>query len=256
VVVIIFLTDYCLFKAWNADSLLETTGILGILAAFLAFTSGIWAPDIISGLLILNSQMLEDGDLVCVDGYPDEYIINRVSFMYTTLFDVRDNYRTLIRNHRFTQTKVDSLTKVASSDGIRQALVYRIGYPNVTLETEEARLQAHKLFIRKVNAMFERSFSNCGLDSEIKINRQKEFEWLMTNAGSYALEFTLWFYLSRIPNTKVTATARKHLIGTTYKVNEIVFEASVAVGLELSTPDLVIASISGDVREPLTSIGN
>jgi len=242
-VLITFLVVYCLIKVWNADSLLETTGIFGILAAFLAFTSGVWAPDIISGLLILNSEMLEDGDLVCIDGYPDEYIINKVSFMYTTLFDVRNNHRTLIRNSRFTQTKIDNISKIASTDGVRQALKYKIGYPHITADTEEEREGAHKSFQKRVDAMFKRSYERCCQDSDIKINSKKEFEWLMTNAGNYALEYTLWFYLVRIPNSKVTATARKHLISTTYKINEAVYEASVVHGLDLSTPDLVAAKI-------------
>ena len=246
-IVIIFLTVYCLVKVWNADSLLETTGIFGILAAFLAFTSGTWAPDIISGLLILNSQMLEDGDVIVIDGCPDEYIINRVSFMYTILFDIRDNHRTLIRNHRFTQTKIDNFSKVASSDGIRQKLAYKIGYPAIADNTEEARLAAHKSFTKSVDAMFAKAQEICSLDSELKINCQKEFEWLMTNADNYALEYTLWFYLVRVPNTKITATARKHLVAATYKVNEAVYEASVAQGLELSTPDLVKTTFFSDM---------
>ena len=248
-VLIVFLTVYCLVKVWNADSLLETTGIFGILAAFLAFTSGVWAPDIISGLLILNSQMLEDGDVIIVDGYPDEYIINRVSFMYTTLFDVRDNHRTLIRNHRFTKTKIDNLSKMASSDGIRQALIYKIGYPKVSGDTEEARLNAYKAFRKRVDSMFKQAEEICQLDSEIKISEKKAFEWSMTATDSYALEYTLWFYLTRIPNTKITATVRKHLVGTTYKVNEAVYEASIVQGIELSTPDLVKATVIGGVVE-------
>jgi len=187
--------------------------------------------------------MLEDGDLVCIDGYPDEYIINKVSFMYTTLFDVRNNHRTLIRNSRFTQTKIDNISKIASTDGVRQALKYKIGYPHITADTEEEREGAHKSFQKRVDAMFKRSYERCCQDSDIKINSKKEFEWLMTNAGNYALEYTLWFYLVRIPNSKVTATARKHLISTTYKINEAVYEASVVHGLDLSTPDLVAAKI-------------
>ena len=242
--VIIFLTAYCLIKVWNANSLLETTGIFGILAAFLAFTSSTWAPDVIGGLLILNSEMLEDGDVVCIDGYPDEYIINRVSFMYTTLFDVRNNHRTLLRNHRFTQAKVDNISKLASSDGVRLALRYHIGYPEITGDSEEQRLSEHKSFQKTVDAMFTRVFENCSTDSAIKINRNKTFEWRMTNAGNYALEYTLWYYLDRIPNTKVTATARKYIIGTAYLINEEVFESSAVYNLNLSTPDLVSANLS------------
>lgn len=244
----IFITAYCLILVWEADSLLETTGIFGILVAFLAFTSGTWAPDIISGLLILNSEMLEDGDLVCIDGYPDEYIINRVSFMYTTLFDVRNNHRTIIRNSHFTKTKIDNISRIASTDGVRQAISYNIGYPEIQGDTEEERFAELKSFRKGVDVMFEQAYKSCCLDSEIKINRNKEFEWSMTRAGDYALEYTLWFYLVRIPNTKVTATARKHLISTTYKINEAVYEASVIYDIDLSTPDLVNASLSRSLK--------
>ena len=63
--VMIVTTLFTLIKIWGADSMLETTGIFGILFAFLAFTSNIWAPDIISGLIILNTQILEDGGRRC-----------------------------------------------------------------------------------------------------------------------------------------------------------------------------------------------
>ena len=63
-ILIVITVIYTLIIIWGANSLLETTGIFGILIAFLAFTSNIWAPDIISGLIILNSQSIEDGDVV------------------------------------------------------------------------------------------------------------------------------------------------------------------------------------------------
>jgi len=239
----IFVTVYCLIHVWDADSLLETTGIFGILAAFLAFTSGTWAPDIISGLLILNSEMLEDGDLVCIDGYPDEYIINRVSFMYTTLFDIRNNHKTLIRNHHFTRTKIDNLSRIASLDGVRQALKFQIGYPAITGETEEERANELKQFKKKVNTMFELACKNCSLNTSISLNSKKSFEWAMTSAGNYALEYTLWYYLVRIPNTKITAKARKHLISSAYQINESIYDASVIHNIDLSTPNLINASI-------------
>ena len=240
----IFLVVYCLIKIWNADSLLETTGILGILAAFLAFTSSIWAPDIISGLLILNSKMLDDGDVVVVDGYPEEFIINRVSFMYTTLFSIRDNRRTLIRNHRFTKAKIDNYSKLSSIDGIRKALVYQIGYPKLTCESEEARLAEHKAFQKRVDAMFQTASELCGREADIKINTERPFEWNMTRAGDYALEYTLWFYLERLHNTKSTSTARRHLINSVYRLNELVYTTSVIKGLELATPDLVEVNVT------------
>lgn len=247
--VIILTIVYVLIQIWGADSLLETTGIIGILLVFLGFTSSIWAPDIVSGLIILNSEMLVDGDVVVIDGHADEFIIARVTLIYAVLYDVRNNHRTLLRNTQFIQSRIDNLSRIASSDGIRQAFKYNIGYPEFSekRQTRETELAA---FQKNIGDMFTRSFEACQANDEIKINPNKPFEWAMTNAGDYALEYTLWIYLDRIPNTKVTATIRRHLMGTMYKVNETVFTASVIEGVDLSTPDLVTARISNDTALP------
>ncbi len=254
-VVIVFSTIYALILTWGADSLLETTGIIGIFVAFLAFTSNIWAPDIISGLIILNTQMLEDGDVVVIDGYPDEYIINKVTFIYIILYDVRNNHRTLIRNSRFIQSKIDNLSRIASTDGIRKKLVYHIGYPD--FQHVENRQEAYIHFLSRIEKMFTRAFERCCDDEKIHVNHAKPFEWALTNTGNYALEFTLWFYLERIPNTRVTATIRRHLMRTIYRVNEVVYAASVGEGIDLSTPDLSTVTLKGvKARQHDRSAGN
>ncbi|MEP1230649.1 MAG: hypothetical protein ABJG88_08225 [Litorimonas sp.] len=236
-------TIYALIKVWGADGLLETTGIFGIFIAFLAFTSSIWAPDIISGLIILNSDILEDGDVVTVSDSPNEYIIARVTLIYVVLYDVRNNHRTLIRNSQFLQNRIDNISRIASSDGVRQALTYKIGYPKFS---EDIKLREAELteFKSQIDGLFLRSFNACKDDEHNKINENKPFEWALTNAGDYALEYTLWIYLQRIPNTKVTSRIRRHLMGTIYKVNDAVYTASILSGIDLSTPDLVQARIS------------
>jgi len=243
--VIVLTVIYALIKVWGADSLLETTGIFGIFIAFLAFTSGIWAPDIVSGLIILNSEMIVDGDVVILEGHADEFIVARVTLIYVVLYDVRNNHRTLLRNTRFIQGRIDNLSRIASSDGIRQAIKYNIGYPafSTEKETREAELAA---FQKTIGDMFARSFEACEANNAIKVNRNKSFEWAMTNAGDYALEYTLWVYLDRIPNTKITATIRSYLMGAMYKINENVYAASVIEGIDLSTPDLVNAHLTGN----------
>ncbi len=242
--VIVLTVIYSLIKVWGADSLLETTGIFGIFIAFLAFTSAIWAPDIVSGLIILNSEMIVDGDVVILEGHADEFIIARVTLIYVVLYDVRNNHRTLLRNTQFIQGRIDNLSRIASSDGIRQALKYNIGYPEFSEDPElrEAELAA---FQKNIGDMFTRSFEACDANNAIKVNRSKPFEWAMTNAGDYALEYTLWVYLDRIPNTKITATIRSYLMGAMYKINENVYAASVIEGVDLSTPDLVNARLTG-----------
>jgi len=239
-------TIYTLIKIWGADSMLETTGIFGIIAAFLAFTSNIWAPDIISGLIILNTEILEDGDVVVVDGHPDEYIISKVTLIYVILYDVRNNHRTLIRNNQFIRNKIDNLSRIASTDGVRQALRYNIGYPAFTGENPEERAKQLSSFKNKIDRLFTQTYESCLDRPEIKVNQKREFEWSLTQTGDFALEYTLWIYLERIPNTKVTATIRKHLMGTIYKVNEAVYSASIIEGVDLSTPVLNSVSVHTD----------
>ena len=247
--IITITTIYGLIKIWGADSLLETTGIFGIFIAFLAFTSSIWAPDIISGLIVLNSDILEDGDVVTISDYPNEYIIARVTLIYVVLYDVRNNHRTLIRNSQFMQNRIDNISRIASSDGVRQALVYNIGYPQFSDDVilREAELNDFKA---KISGLFDRAFTACCEDEDIKINCHKPFESALTHAGDYALEYTLWIYLERIPNTKVTRRIRQHLMGTLYKVNEAVYTASILDGVDLSTPDLIQASVSQNLPSP------
>jgi hypothetical protein len=234
---------YGLIKIWGADSLLETTGIFGIFIAFLAFTSSIWAPDIVSGLIILNSDILVDGDVVVVDGHPNEYIIARVTLIYVVLYDVRNNHRTLLRNTQFIQSRIDNLSRIASSDGIRQGFKYNIGYPEMP-EDRPGREAALAEFQEQIDTVFTSAFDACCADEHVLVNENKPFEWAMTNAGDYALEYTLWVYLERIPNTKVTKTIRKYLMGTLYKINEAVYAASVVEGVDLSTPDLVNVGVN------------
>ena len=241
--IIILTTIYGLIKIWDADSLLETTGIFGIFIAFMAFTSSIWAPDIISGMIVLNSDILEDGDVVMFSDHANEYIIARVTLIYIVLYDVRNNHRTLIRNSQFMQSRIDNISRIASSEGVRQALTYNIGYPVFSndITAREAEL---KTFQQSIDKLFGRAFDACCADESIKINKNISFEWALTQAGDYALEYTLWIYLQRIPNTKVTSRIRQHLMGTIYKVNQAVYAASILERIDLSTPDIIQAQIT------------
>ena len=237
-VILVFLVVtgvYWLIIIWDAEKLF--TGVYGILAAFLAFTSGIWAPDIVSGLIVLNTEILEDGDVVVIDGHKNEYIIGRVTLIYVVLYDVRNNHRTLMRNSQFTQCRIDNLSRVTSTAGIRRAMVYNIGYPGFTGEHTD-RIQQLAEFKSRISDMFNRANTTCIEDPDIMVNKNKPFEWALTNAGDFALEYTLWIYLERIPSTKITSTIRRHLMGTIYKINEAVYDASIAEKIDLSTPNL------------------
>ena len=253
--VIIWLTAiYALIKIWGADSLLETTGIYGIIAAFLAFTSSIWAPDILSGLIVLNSDTIEDGDVVKIDGHDNEYVISRITLIYMVLYDIRQNNRSVIRNSKFMDQRIDNLSRIASTAGIRKAITYKIGYPQLTGNRDE-RLAGLAEFKDQVGDMFRAANEVCKADDNILTNNARSFEWALTNAGDYALEYTLWVYLQRIPATKITGRIRKHLMGTLFRVNEAVYDAAIAEDLDLSTPDVLSINMADQgVTTPETEI--
>ncbi len=249
--IMILTVIYILIIIWGAQD--KFTPIYGLLAAFLGFTSGIWAPDIISGLIILNTEILEDGDVVMLDGHENEYVIGRVTLIYVVLYDIRNNHRTLMRNAQFTQNRIDNLSRVTSSNGIRQGLLYKIGYPAFSGNREERVAQLAE-FKDSISDMFTAANEVCIADENIMINESKPFDWALTNAGDFALEYTLWVYLERIPNTKITSTIRKHLMGTIYKVNEAVYEASIAENIDLSTPNVQQILMPSEIPEQAVNI--
>jgi small-conductance mechanosensitive channel len=51
-------------RIMGLNSLLEAGGAIGIIGLCLAMTQASWAPDIISGLIILNSRLCEEGDVI------------------------------------------------------------------------------------------------------------------------------------------------------------------------------------------------
>ena len=230
---------YAIINIWGITSLLETTGFLGIIIAFLALTHSIWAPDPYYCMVILGSEMIEDGDTIKLDHQPHEYIIARVTFIYTILYDVQNNYRVLIRNSKLIESKIENLSKRTSYDGLRYTIRYKIGYADAASESPEARKEALGNYFKRIDAMFAAAQERATADQQCLINPNTTFEWLIENTGDYAIEYTLIFYLEALPNTKLTKTIRAYLYQTRALINRYVYEASVEQGLALSTPDLL-----------------
>ena len=239
--IIIFVAVYLIIKAWGLSSMLETTGLLGLIVAFLALTNSIWAPDPYYCMVILSSDMLEDGDVVHIEGMSDEYIIARVTFIYTLLFNIRTNSKTLVRNSKLIEQHIDNLSKKASTDGLRHTLNFKIGYPSIdgTLDIKTHQPADMRKFLKQVDEMFKNVAERAKEDEETKINPNVEIEWMLTETGDYALEFTLVYFLDSMPKTKLTRNVRKHILGTRNRLLRLCYESSVEQGLALATPDLI-----------------
>ena len=227
-ILIIIFTLYTIINIWGLTSLLETTGIFGLIAAFLALTNQIWAPDLYYGLVILNSKMIEDGDVITMQGMEDEFIINKVTFIYTILLDVRNNHRSLIRNAQLIQTKIDNLSKRASTDGLRMKLSYKIAYAPETQKAQE--------YHENIRSLFDAVQTEAIKEADIHINENIPFELLLNDTGDYALEYQLCFYLEQLPKTKVTKNVRSILVKTPKLINELVLMNSYNYDVDLSTP--------------------
>ena len=154
VVVLTLFTIYFLIEIWNLNSLLETTSFLGIIFAFLALTNGIWAPDIYYGIIILNSKLLSDGDTIQLGDDPDLYMINRVTFVYTVLINVKNNHLSMIRNSQLINHRIENLTRRSSSKGLRLQLIYKVGYPDFSEVSDKNREAAWSHYINRVDKMF------------------------------------------------------------------------------------------------------
>ena len=240
-VIIIFVAIYMVINAWGLTSMLETTGLLGLMVAFLALTNSIWAPDPYYCMVILSSDMLEDGDVVHIEGMDDTYIISRVTFIYTLLYNTRTNYRTLVRNSKLIELHIDNLTKKASTDGLRHSLIFKVGYPEVggTVDMRTQKADSVQRFLKDVDKMFAVVAEKAKEDEKIKVSPSAELEWMMTNTGDYALEFTLVYFLDNLPKTKLTRQVRKHIVGTRNRLVRLCYESSVEHGISLATPDLI-----------------
>ncbi len=195
------------------SSLLEAGGVIGFVGVFLALTQGAWAPDIISGLVILNSKMFKERDVIKIsDGSEDMLaIVYRTLAFHTELLNLVDNHRVMIRNSKIRDQTVHNLSRFASARGLRETLLFKIGY-DVPVE--------------KVKAMFDTAFQTAVADSEIPLEEQHPLEVRLKDAGDHAIEWSVHYY------TKDEFA----LIKTRQKFREVILMASIEAGISLSTP--------------------
>ena len=112
------------------ESLLQAGGVLGFVGVMLALTQAAWAPDIISGLIILNSKMVEEGDILQItqDGKQVYANVYKTKMLHTELLDISNNHRMMIKNSQLRALFLQNLSKFASAKGLREKLTFNISY--------------------------------------------------------------------------------------------------------------------------------
>lgn len=193
------------------SSLLEAGGVIGFVGVFLALTQAAWAPDIISGLVLLNSDMVSEGDLIEIDDPPLLGRVFKTKIFHTVLIDVINNHRVMISNSKLRNQTIQSLSKFASARGLRERLVFKIGY-----DTRAA----------DVKKMLNDAFNNACSINEGKLDDTHPLEIRMLDAGDHAIEWGVFYYIKDVSG----------LVATRQQLMEAILESSIEHNISLATP--------------------
>ncbi len=194
------------------SSMLEAGGVIGFIGVMLALTQGAWAPDIISGLIILNTKLLAERDVIRLNDGNDELyaIVHRTRAFHTELLNLVDNHRLMIRNSKLRDHTVHNLSRYASAKGLRESLRFKL---------------SHELSPNGARALFEEAFQKAEAD-ELPIEFQHPLEVRLQDAGDHAIEWSIHYY------TKDEFS----LMSTRQAFRERVLKTARTQGVDLSTP--------------------
>ena len=194
------------------DSVLEAGGVIGLIGVFLALTSSIWGPDIFHGLIILNSDMLSEGDVIQFNDNELIYgLVYKTKVFHTVILNIPNNHRVMIRNSKLRDFTVHNLSKFASAKGLRENLTFKISYGT----SADA-----------VKDLFTSVYKSAQQDESIYIEEQYELEFGVKETGDHAVEWVFYYHTKEID--KLLLTRQRLLL--------LMLETSNAKGISLSTP--------------------
>lgn len=207
------------------DSVLEAGGVVGLIGVFLALTSSIWAPDIFHGLIILNSDMLSEGDVILFKENDEQIyaLVYKTKIFHTVVLNIVNNHRIMIRNSKLRDFTVHNLSKFASARGLRENLKFKIGY-DVSFD--------------QVKNLFETVFQRAKNDPDILIEDQYDFEFSIRETGDHAVEWQFFYFTKAVDKLMVT---RQNLL-------KLMLIVSIEKGISLATPLTTTSAISKGIK--------
>lgn len=197
------------------DSLLEAGGMLGILGVLVALTQASWAPDIISGLIILNSDMFEEGDIVEMGDIFGR--VHRTKLFHTEIINLRNNHRIMLRNAVMRDKLIHNLSKFATAMGLRECLTFNIGYD---VDSD------------KIKAMLNDAIDTA-IEKDLPIERIPDPQIKVLETGDHAVQWGLLFHVKKV----------EQLINLRRELREIILEKSREVSISLATPTTHFATV-------------
>lgn len=207
-------------RVLGLNSLLEAGGAIGIIGLCLAMTQASWAPDIISGLIILNSRLCEEGDVVQfnMDGSTIVASIFKTKLFHTECLDLSNNHRLMVRNAKLRDHGLQNLSRFASAKGLRERMLFNIDYQHSKDE---------------VSAMIDRAFERSDKNEALR-EEQFEPEVMVHDTGDYAVTWAVYYYIKDVKSLlRIKQTFRAYILAE-----------SVRSGISLSTPSLSVSEVS------------
>ncbi len=195
------------------NNLLEAGGVLGFVGVMLALTQGAWAPDIISGLIILNSNMLEEHDILQLNHNGKNIYANvyKTKLFHTELLDISNNHRIMIKNTALREIYIQNLSKFASAKGLRERLSFKIGYDVPPKD------------VRNMFASVEETLKS---EFDEYYESQHPVEVVLEETGDHAIEWSFFFYTKEI----------KQLLKIKQIFRELILNQALTDEISLATP--------------------
>jgi small-conductance mechanosensitive channel len=218
VVVTVVAIVSCL-RILGLNSLLEAGGAVGIIGIFLAMTQASWAPDIISGLIILNSRMAEEGDVVQFNMGHGNIVasIFKTKIFHTEFLDLANNHRLMVRNAKLRDHGLQNLSRFASAKGLRERLLFNIDY---------AYSQ------QQVTDMMNRAFAEIDKSENLR-EHQFEPEVMVIDTGDYAVKWAVYYYIKDV----------KQLLKIKQIFRSYILAESIRSDISLATPSLQVNQV-------------
>ena len=212
--VISVVTLVAVIRLLGFSTLLEAGGVLGVLGVMLAITQSSWVPDLVSGLVILNSRLIAEGDIIQLGEDSSQVgMVFRTKVFFTEILHLANNHRILIQNSKLRAMTVHNLSRFASAKGLRESLNINVSYD----VTEQ-----------QVNELFHQVMEYAREDSDLPIENQYEVEIRPTRGGDHAVQWTCFYY---IKETRLVLKIRQLMLA-------LVLKTAREQGLDLRTPVL------------------
>ena len=194
------------------NDLLQAGGVVGIIGVFLALTQNAWAPDIISGLIFLNSGMIEEGDVIELeDNGVFIGVVYKTKMFHTEVLNLINNHRVMFKNSRLREFTIQNLSKFASPKGLREKLCFHIGYDVPS---------------GKVRQMFSAAEKNINNECGVSFLGGHSLEVGIENTGDHAIEWAVYYYTKDV----------RLLIKIRQQIRECILNTAEEFDISLATP--------------------